>query len=63
MTLDEAIKHAEEKSFSCDNTCGAEHAQLASWLRELKTLRELMGVLPGDGPVLDRLAKAWYAQR
>jgi len=40
MTLDEAIKHADEVSETCDNRdCGLEHKQLASWLRELKELR------------------------
>ena len=38
MTLDEAIKHAEEVSL-CETTCGAEHAQLATWLRELRDIR------------------------
>lgn len=37
MTLDEAIKHAEEKAGNCE--CGKEHAQLASWLKELKAAR------------------------
>ena len=48
MTLDEAIRHAEEiaeKFWSegvneehCRN-CGFEHAQLAEWLKELKARR------------------------
>ena len=48
MTLDEAIRHAEEiaeKFWSegvneehCRN-CGFEHAQLAEWLKELKVRR------------------------
>ena len=38
MTLDEAIKHCEEKG--CSNTeCAAEHRQLAKWLKELKKTR------------------------
>lgn len=37
MTLDEAIKHAEER---VDTTrCGREHNQLADWLKELRYLR------------------------
>lgn len=37
MTLDEAIKHCNEK---IDNTpCGLEHRQLMDWLLELKTLK------------------------
>jgi hypothetical protein len=39
MTLDEAIKHAEEKSQGCGQ-CAAEHKQLADWLKELKELRK-----------------------
>jgi len=37
MTLDEAIRHCEEK---IDNTqCGLEHRQLRDWLIELKKKR------------------------
>lgn len=46
MTLDEAIKHAEEiasRKFDdcvhCIN-CAEEHRQLAEWLKELKRYRE-----------------------
>ena len=41
MTLDEAIKHAEEvaEEKRCEK-CGEEHRQLAEWLKELKQLRE-----------------------
>ena len=41
MTLDEAIAHALEvaESQSCTE-CGANHMQLAEWLKELKTRRE-----------------------
>ena len=55
MTLDEAIKHAEEVANECtvyfrtsDNEvtqipsqCAEEHRQLAEWLKELKRVREL----------------------
>lgn len=38
MTLDEAIRHAEEKA--CGNTeCAEEYRQLAEWLKELKEYR------------------------
>ena len=37
MELEDAIKHAEEKSGSCE--CGKEHAQLAKWLKELALLK------------------------
>ena len=45
MTLDEAIRHAEEVAeYDCYNDdqrkCSDEHRQLAEWLRELKRLRE-----------------------
>ena len=41
MTLDEAIKHAEEvaEEKRCEK-CGEEHRQLAEWLKELKQLRK-----------------------
>lgn len=39
MSLDEAIKHAEEKANDKDCCCRAEHAQLAEWLKELKFRR------------------------
>ena len=38
MTLDEAIRHAEEMGRDRDR-CGSEHRQLAAWLKELKRLR------------------------
>lgn len=38
MSLDEAIKHAEEKA-NGKNCCCEEHAQLAEWLKELKFRR------------------------
>lgn len=40
MTLDEAIKHCEEVADSKCDECGAEHRQLAEWLKELKELKE-----------------------
>ena len=41
MTIDEAIKHAEEvaEEKRCEK-CGEEHRQLAEWLKELKQLRK-----------------------
>lgn len=38
MTLEEAIRHAEEKA-KCGGKCGEDHAQLAEWLKELQKLR------------------------
>lgn len=44
MTLEEAIRHCEEKS--CSNSeCAAEHRQLAEWLTELQRLKEPKGVV------------------
>ena len=44
LTLDEAIRHAEEKA--CGNTgCAEEHRQLAEWLKELKELRVQMSMI------------------
>ena len=39
MILDEAIKHCEEVADSKCDECGAEHRQLAEWLRELKQMK------------------------
>lgn len=39
MTLDEAIKHCEEVADSKCDECGAEHRQLAEWLKELKRMK------------------------
>jgi hypothetical protein len=39
MSIDEAIKHAEEVGNGC-NECAAEHRQLAEWLKELKRYRQ-----------------------
>ena len=44
MTLDEAIKHCEEKeqeqALNGCFACAEEHKQLAEWLKELKDYRE-----------------------
>lgn len=58
MTIDEAIKHAEEVAEEKENegkllcqsegasigclTCAEEHRQLAEWLKELKMYREMI---------------------
>jgi len=39
MTLDEAIAHADDRAADADCECREDHAQLALWLRELRTLR------------------------
>ena len=41
MTLEEAIKHAEEKA-DCNSACANEHKQLAEWLKELKNARNIL---------------------
>lgn len=68
MTLDEAIKHAEEVAEEneglCEQIhpalqwknygkCASEHRQLANWLKELKLLREQTRWIP----VSERLPK------
>ena len=48
MTLEEAIAHAKEISenqYICEE-CQKEHRQLASWLEELKELREKSKWIP-----------------
>ena len=57
MTLDEAIKHAEQVADDHDKIkkikavteyecqCAAEHRQLAKWLRELKAYRQMYQVI------------------
>lgn len=40
MTLEEAIKHAEEVAATSCDECREEHEQLAAWLRELKGIKE-----------------------
>ena len=43
MTLDEAIKHAEEVAKEQEKLgkCAEEHRQLAKWLRELRVFYSL----------------------
>ena len=72
MTLDEAIKHAEEVAEehtkyniyggfeSCDK-CAEEHRQLAEWLKELKEYREQELVLDKIRDAIEREADYQYA--
>lgn len=54
MTLEEAIKHAEEvAATSCDG-CREEHWQLAAWLKELQDIKE-------DSIVIPKTSTAWDA--
>jgi hypothetical protein len=41
MTIDEAIKHAEEVGNGCSE-CAAEHRQLAEWLRKYQKIAEIV---------------------
>ena len=46
MTIDEAIRHAEDKARELGCTeCAQEHRQLAGWLRELKFRRKVQADL------------------
>ncbi|WP_287385652.1 hypothetical protein [Lachnospira sp.] len=40
MTLDEAIKHAQDVADTNCGQCAEDHKQLAEWLKELKELKE-----------------------
>ena len=40
MNIDEAIKHCEEIAGNRCDACGAEHNQLAKWLKELKSQQQ-----------------------
>lgn len=40
MTLDEAIKQAEERAKTDCSECAKEHEQIAEWLKELKSIKE-----------------------
>ena len=54
MTLDEAIKHCQEKS--CNNTeCAKDHQQLGEWLIELKHYREKSKKRLSDREFIERL--------
>lgn len=51
MTIEEAIKHCEEKSCGNDE-CATEHKQLAEWLTELKNKSWQKGHPEKDGQCL-----------
>ena len=54
MTLEEAIKHAEEVSATSCDECREEHEQLATWLKELKKLKT-------ESIVISKYSTAWDA--
>ena len=44
MTIEEAIRHAEEVAQRKCDECGSQHQQLANWLKELVVLRSKLKV-------------------
>ena len=44
MTIEEAIRHAEEVAQRKCDECGNQHQQLANWLKELVVLRSKLKV-------------------
>lgn len=53
MSIDEAIKHCQEVSYSCNNKgCSLEHIQLANWLIELKYYRDRYGAIEKNHPTI-----------
>lgn len=54
MTLEEAIKHAEEVAATSCDKCREEHEQLATWLKELKKLKT-------ESIVISKYSTAWDA--
>lgn len=54
MTLEEAIKHAEEVAATSCDECREEHEQLATWLNELKKLKT-------ESIVISKYSTAWDA--
>ena len=57
MTLEEAIKHAEEVAVTSCDECREEHEQLAAWLKELKRIKEDSIIIPNNSTVWE-VAKA-----
>lgn len=57
MTLEEAIKHAEEVAVTSCDECREEHEQLATWLKELKRIKEDSIIIPNNSTVWE-VAKA-----
>ena len=59
MTIDEAIRHAEDKARELGCTeCAQEHYQLAGWLRELKFRRKAQAALDATRWRADEEARA-----
>ena len=54
MTLEEAIKHAEEVAATSCDECREEHEQLATWLKELEKLKT-------ESIVISKYSTAWDA--
>ena len=51
MTIEEAIRHAEEVAQRKCDECGNQHQQLANWLKELVALRSKLKVAEDARPV------------
>ena len=59
MTIDEVIRHAEDKARELGCTeCAQEHRQLAGWLRELKFRRAHQAALDAARWRADEEARA-----
>nr|DAY40711.1 MAG TPA: hypothetical protein [Caudoviricetes sp.] len=54
MTIEEAIKHAEEVAATSCDECREKHEQLATWLKELKKLKT-------ESIVISKYSTAWDA--
>ena len=52
MTIEEAIRHAEEVAQRKCDECGNQHQQLANWLKELVALRSKLKAAEDARPVL-----------
>ena len=61
MKLDEAILHAEEVAKNRCDKCGAEHKQLAEWLKDYKRLLEKESILDKIRAEIEEHAKINYA--
>ena len=63
MTLEEAIKHAEEKAKGC-SACANDHRQLAEWLKKLKNVQNVLPrpvVRDGNGKLAKNYSsRDWY---
>lgn len=55
MTLDDAIAHAKHVAASTEcKVCAEEHCQLAEWLEELKSLRQISAKVQYDKGTIEQ---------